>query len=167
MSCRQRIEKLSNRMNKAKQSESEWCHDAQSARGYESGIKKQHSHHDFKMIGKGLVRGHNGDDTPWLLLVRRMTAGIQHSSLAPESCWLCYFLFSMVYVGNNFSSSSWSCCSAGGPCVQNYNGVSCIKTESSSANRPLCPQYQTHLVHDSADTGMISGHLMWMLYVLQ
>ena len=66
---------------------------------------------------------------------------------------------------NNFSSSSWSCCSAGGSCVQNYNGVSCIKTESSSANCPLCPQYQTHLVHDGADAGTISGYLMWMLYI--
>ena len=61
----------------------------------------------------------------------------------------------MVYVGNNFSSSSWSCCSAGGSCVQNYDGVSCIKTKSSSANCPLCPQYQTHLVHDGVDTGSI------------
>ena len=48
MSYRQRIEKLSNRMNKVKQNE--------------SGINKQHSQHDFGMIGKGLVRGHNGDE---------------------------------------------------------------------------------------------------------
>ena len=52
------------------------------------------------------------------------------------------FLFSMVYVSDNLSSSSWSCCSAGGSCVQNYNGVSCIKTESSSANCPLCREQQ-------------------------
>ena len=77
------------------------------------------------------------------------------------------FFFSMVYVGNNFSSFSWSCCSAGGSCVQNYDGVSCIKTKASSANCPLWPQYQTHLVHDSVDTGMISGYLMWMLYISQ
>ena len=42
-------------------------HDAQSAKGNESRIKKQHSHHDFKMIGKcqdqvssGLTRGSRG-----------------------------------------------------------------------------------------------------------
>ena len=40
MSYRQRIEKLSNRMNKAKQNESEWCHNAQSARGNESGLHR-------------------------------------------------------------------------------------------------------------------------------
>ena len=94
----------------------------------------------------------------WLL------ASSTHLSLQNHVDSAISFFFSMVYVGDNLSSS-WSCCSAGGSCVQNYDGVSCIKTESSSANCPLWPQYQTHLVHDSADAGMISGYLMWMLYV--
>ena len=58
------------------------------------------------------------------------------------------FFFSIVHGGDKFSSWPW--CSVGGPCVEDYNGVSCIKTKSSSANCPLCPQYQTHLVCDTA-----------------